>query len=70
MNTDDLTHILYHVLPAMQNGFSIRVQGNYAYFYVDPQKPYAQEFIAGIEKDLKRRIKWLMDNHTDGLVPQ
>ncbi|MFT4463992.1 MAG: hypothetical protein ACMX3H_03325 [Sodalis sp. (in: enterobacteria)] len=70
MNTDDMTQILYHVLPAMQNGFSIRAQGNDAYFYVDPQKPYAQACIAGIEKDLRRRIKWLMDNNTDALVPQ
>lgn len=69
MNADDMAQVIYHVLPAMQNGFSIRAQGNDAYFYVDPQKPYAQAFIAGIEKDLRRRIKWLMDNHTDGLVP-
>ncbi|CRL44172.1 hypothetical protein SGGMMB4_04478 [Sodalis glossinidius str. 'morsitans'] len=70
MNTDDMARILYHVLPAMQNDFSIRAQDDYTYFYVDPQQSYAQAFIAGIEKDLRRRIKWLMENHTDGLVPQ
>ncbi|CAK8738307.1 hypothetical protein SODG_002006 [Sodalis praecaptivus] len=53
MNADDMAQVIYHVLPAMQNGFSIRAQGNDAYFYVDPQKPYAQEFIAGIEQDLR-----------------
>ncbi|WP_406706791.1 hypothetical protein [Sodalis sp.] len=70
MNTDDMTQIIHHVLPAMQNGFSIRAQGYDAYFYVDPQKPYAQEFIAGIERDLRERIKWLMENHVNRLVPQ
>ncbi|CAK8738317.1 hypothetical protein SODG_002016 [Sodalis praecaptivus] len=70
MNADDMAQVIYHVLPAMQNGFSIRAQGNDAYFYVDPQKPYAQEFIAGIEQDLRGRIKWLMENHVNRLVPQ
>lgn len=69
MNTDDMTYILFHVLPAMQNGFAIRARDNDTYFHVDPKKPYVQAFIAGIEQDLVRRIEGARKNHVNRLVP-